>query len=47
MQVAAGNGHSLLLAEGGALLSCGFGGSGRLGHGDAEKKLFAFLTTSI
>jgi alpha-tubulin suppressor-like RCC1 family protein len=32
--VAAGQGHGLVLTKAGAVLSFGFGGHGRLGHGD-------------
>ena len=34
--IAAGGEHSLLLTEGGAVLSCGLGVRGQLGHGDKE-----------
>ena len=36
VQVAGGATHSLFLTKGGAVLSCGSGGSGGLGHGDPK-----------
>ena len=39
VQVAAGYDHSLFLAKGGAVLSCGLGVHGELGHGDGKSRL--------
>ena len=35
-QISAGNGYSLLLDTNGYVYSCGYGGNGRLGHGDSN-----------
>ena len=47
VQVAAGDIHSLFLTEGGAVLSCGFGWDGRLGHGDKETQLVPKLVAAL
>ena len=37
--ISAGANHSLFVAKGGAVLSCGGGVEGKLGHGDGQRKL--------
>ena len=46
-QVAAGGYHSLFLTEGGAVLSCGSGGSGQLGHGDKKDQLVPKVVAGV
>ena len=44
VQVAAGHNHSLFLELGRAVLSCGWGKYGQLGHGDKESQLVPKLS---
>ena len=46
-QVSAGNNHSLVLAEDGAVLSFGYGGSGMLGHGDEQHRSTPTVIASL
>ena len=47
VQVAAGGAHSLFLAEGGAVLSCGYGCDRQLGHGDKETQLVPKVVVAL
>ena len=45
--IAAGQYHSLFVNKGGAVLSCGYGWNGRLGHGDEETQLVPKLVAAL
>ena len=46
-QIAAGDCHSMVLAEDGRVLTFGDGETGKLGHGDAQHQLVPRLVTSL
>mmetsp|Transcript_16471 Transcript_16471/g.39190 ORF Transcript_16471/g.39190 Transcript_16471/m.39190 type:complete len:129 (+) Transcript_16471:919-1305(+) len=47
VEAALGDAHTMLLTDQGKVYTCGFGGTGALGHGDTSDKFYATHTVGL